>query len=220
MADRRSFQDIRRDGLAAYESFRAVVTDGKALAQWRAGVQPHQLEAIGEFTRIAATLPPPDGDLAFSSLASAAHHTGGTGVFGQYPALVAATGRAEANQLLAWYGSVQTELVQLVPEALSDELLWPEQRGSFTLEDLAARVQRYDRALGRTDAGLLALLLVLLRDWASDLHPLLSGLGYEVDAWIWDAAELARGEEASSDPGPAVEEVVGRLGLGETPQAV
>src|SRR5689334_15496685 len=70
----RDFESLRRDGLDAYANFHAVVTDPKALADWRAGVQRHQIAGIGEFTKAAATLPPPSDGLAFSTIASVAFH--------------------------------------------------------------------------------------------------------------------------------------------------
>src|SRR5215217_2685265 len=209
MAERNiAFDRLRFDGLNAYAQFRALVTDPRALADWRVDVQPPQLDSIAAFTRVAATLPEPTEDLAFSVIASIAQHAG-AGELREWVALMNAAGRPEASNLQGWLSAHPGELQLLVPEANPRLLLWTEHPEPFSLDLVVARAVRYATETSQQNfAGPISLLLVLLRDWSFELGPLLSELGFSVDTWIWDAATLAPKEEVRTDVWP---DVVGRV---------
>jgi hypothetical protein len=210
MAEPQSFDELRRMGLSAYTSFHGLVTDPRALAEWRAGAEGPQLDMIVEFTRLASTLPPPVEHLSLRAIANAAS-AASAGRLRDYHSLTAATGRhAEAIPLDEWFGTVLTRLQRLVPEALQGDVVWAGDPPTFGLDELADRAVRYAQQVStqQTFAGMLSVFLVLLRDWAHDLEPWLAERGFSIDNWIWNVADLAPKEEVQDDPWPGFELLV------------
>jgi KAP family P-loop domain len=210
MAERETFIELRTQGLAAYSAFHGLVTDPKALADWRVGAEGPQLEMIVEFTRLAATLPAPSEDLPLSVIANAST-AASAGALRNHHSLTAATGRqAETAPLDEFHLHHLTRMQLLVPEALQGEIIWTEYTPGFTLDLLAEGAVRYAQQVSPDQhfAGFLAVLLVLLRDWVHELEPWLSELGFSVDNWIWNVAELAPKEEVRDDPWATLASVV------------
>jgi hypothetical protein len=223
MANREAtFENLRVNGLGAYARFRSVVTDRQLLADWRASVQPQQLPAIAAFTQVGATLPEPTEDLAFSAIASVAQQAT-DGELLDVAALSATTGRTETSELSTWLANASVD--QLAPEVRTGGRLWTERPEPFTLDLVAARAVRYASETSQENlAGPLSILLVLLRDWAFELGPLLRDLGFSVDTWLWDAATLAPSEQVPDDPWPAVvrrvNDLHNRTALSASPELV
>src|SRR5215216_3964390 len=92
MAEPQSFADLRDQGLSAYAAFYGLVTDPRALADWRADAEGPQLDSIITFTRIASTLPPPADELPVSVIANAAAQAS-IGALRAHQSLTATTGR-------------------------------------------------------------------------------------------------------------------------------
>jgi len=120
MANREtSFESLRANGLNAYARFRAVVTDRQLLADWRASVQQQQLANIAAFTRVAATLPEPADDLAFSAIASVAQQAS-DGELLDVAALSATTGRTETAELPRWFVNASIDRLAGYRSAMHD----------------------------------------------------------------------------------------------------
>ena len=193
MDEPQNFVALVSQGLAAYERFHGVVTDPKALAQWRAGAEGPQLDMIVEFTRRTSELPPPADDLPLSIVANVAAQAS-IGSLRDHKNLASMTGRVDdTSPLDDWYSTVLTRLQRLAPEALQSEILWSGYTPGFSSDLLADRAVRYAThvAPDRSHAGPYAVLLVLLRDWVHDLEPWLVQQGFSADSWIWNVAELA-----------------------------
>ena len=192
-----SFVELVVQGVSAYERFYALVTDPKALAQWRAGAEGAQLEMIVEFTRRTAGLPPPADDLPLSVVANVATQAS-VGSLREHKNLASMTGRFDdAGPLDEWNNTVLNRLQRLAPEALQGDILWTGYTPGFTTDLLADRAVRFAThvAPDRSHAGPYAVLLVLVRDWVHELEPWLAEQGFSADNWIWNLAELAPKDE-------------------------
>jgi KAP family P-loop domain len=197
MDEPQNFAALRSQGLSAYERFHGLVTDPRALAQWRAGAEGAQLEMIVEFTRRTSQLPPPAGDLPLSIVANVAAQAS-IGSLRDHQNLASVTGRLdEAGPLDEWYSTVLTQLQRLAPEALQSDILWTGYTPGFSTDLLADRAVRYATHVApeRSHAGPFAVLLVLLRDWAHELEPWMAQQGFTIDSWIWNLTELAPKDE-------------------------
>jgi KAP family P-loop domain len=217
MAEPETFERLRDQGLAAYAAFHGLVTDPRALAEWRVGAEGPQLEMIIEFTKLTSTIPPPAPELPLSVIANVICQAG-VGGLRSHASLTAATGRHDATAPLdEWYVPALNRLQRLVPEVLQGEVLWLDYTPGFSLDLLAERTVKYAQHVlpDQPLAGPLAVTLVLLRDWAYDLEPWLDQQGYSVDNWIWNLAELAPKEETKDEWWAGFESTVSP----QTPQA-
>jgi hypothetical protein len=193
MDEPQNFVALVSQGLAAYERFHGLVTDPKALVQWRAGAEGPQLDMIVEFTRRTSELPPPAADLPLSILANVAAQAS-IGSLRDHQNLASVTGRFDATSgLEEWYSTVLTRLQRLAPEALQSEILWIDYTPGFSADLLAARAASFTGQVApdHTFAGPLSVLVTLLRDWTHDIEPWLAEHGFSVENWIWNAADLA-----------------------------
>ena len=210
MAEPQNFAGLRQEGLEAYAAFHGLVTDPRALAEWRAGAEGPQLEMIVEFTRLASTIPPPAPELPLSVITNVICQAS-VGALRSHTSLTATTGRHEATAPMEdWYVPALNRLQRIAPEVLQSEILWTDYTPGFSLDVLAQRTVKYAQHVSPDQplAGPRGVTLVLLRDWAHELEPWLTEREHSVDDWIWNLADLVPGETTTDEWWSAFESTV------------
>jgi hypothetical protein len=193
------FEPLRLAGLKAYADFYGLLTDEDALTLWE---RTESRDIPAQLRKLAQTLPEPIPELPFRLVANIAQQAA-TGQLENHYLLQEATGRQDAVGLREWLAEGRETVASLAPEALGSDLLWlnwvpprlgpPYGAGRISLDQLASVAFSFASTNGASQAGPIAALLVLLRDWASDLSALSHELGLGDDL-PWRAADAAREE--------------------------